>query len=56
MYYQGMREVKAYLDQGGNLAKLYAGKFGLKDLQDVPIPENELIPERIKDYLGSRCV
>jgi hypothetical protein len=48
MYYQGMLEVKAYLDHGGSVAKLFAGKAGLDDLPSMPIPPHELIPDRIR--------
>ncbi|MCH7640839.1 DUF1704 domain-containing protein [Patescibacteria group bacterium] len=47
MYYEGMLEVKDYLDTGGNIQKLFAGKIGLADLELVPIPENQIIPERL---------
>jgi len=54
MYYEGMIEVKDFLDGGGNLKKLYAGKIGLTDLEYVPIPKGIIIPERLKDYLSKR--
>lgn len=50
MYYEGMMEVKQYIDAGGDIKKIFAGKIGLADLAEVPIPENIKIPERIYRY------
>ncbi|MFV1917176.1 MAG: tyrosine/phenylalanine carboxypeptidase domain-containing protein, partial [Patescibacteria group bacterium] len=52
MYYEGMLEVKDYLEGGGDIRKLYAGKVGLRDLDLVPIPENQVIPKRTEIYLS----
>jgi hypothetical protein len=52
MYYEGMIEVKDFLDSGGEVKKLYAGKIGLTDLEYIPIPKEIIIPERLKDYLN----
>ena len=49
MYYEGMLEVKDYLDSGGNIQKLFAGKIGLDDIDQIPIPENQIIPERLTE-------
>lgn len=54
VYYQGMLEVKKYLDEGGDVKKLYAGKVGLEDLQYVPIPQHQIIPERLLRYLNTQ--
>lgn len=50
VYYEGMIEVKKYLDDGGDVRKLYAGKFGLEDLDLVAkdIPEDIIVPDRLK--------
>ncbi len=48
MYYEGMLEVKKYLDEGGDIRKLYAGKVGLDDVDVVPIPQNQILPKRLK--------
>ena len=52
MYYEGMVEVKDYLDGGGDIRKLYLGKVGLEYIDIVPIPENQVIPQRIRNYLN----
>ncbi len=52
VYYQGMLEVKKYLDDGGDVKKLYAGKVGLEDLEYAPIPQHQIIPERLVTYLS----
>jgi hypothetical protein len=52
MYYQGMLEVKGFIDEGGDIRKLYAGKVGLEDLEYVPIPENQVIPQRLLKYIS----
>jgi len=54
VYYQGMLEVKKFLDEGGDVHKLYAGKVGLADLHYSPIPENQIIPERLLNYLKKK--
>jgi hypothetical protein len=53
MYYEGMLEVKKYLDEGGDIKKLYSGKVGLADLEFIEIPEDIIIPQRIVDYLDN---
>jgi hypothetical protein len=40
--------------KGGSIPKLFAGKFGLENLDVVPIPENELVSERIMNFTRSR--
>lgn len=52
MYYEGMLEVKNYLDGSGDIRKLYAGKVGLEDIDYIPIPENQIIPQRLTKYLN----
>ena len=52
MYYEGMVEVKNYLDGGGGIRKLYLGKVGLEYVDIVPIPEDQVIPQRIRNYLN----
>ena len=52
MYYEGMLEVKNFIDQGGDIRKLYAGKVGLADLQKIPVPEKQIVPKRIQKYLN----
>jgi hypothetical protein len=54
IYYEGMIEVKKYLDEGGSAEKLFSGKFGLADLAEVPSSENVLLPKRLKAYLSSK--
>ncbi len=54
MYYEGMVEVKKFLDNGGNVHQLYAGKVGLEDLPLVTLPEKQIIPERLTRYLNAR--
>lgn len=54
MYYEGMLEVKEFLDRGGEIKKLYAGKVGLADLDKLAlqhIPEKLVIPQRVTSYL-----
>lgn len=50
VYYEGMVEVKRYLDEGGSVEKLYSAKIGLADLQFTEIPTGIIIPDRIKKY------
>src|SRR3989304_4073845 len=47
IYYEGMLEVKNYLDKGGDIRKLYAGKVGLDMLNFLPIPKNQILPNRL---------
>ncbi|MEI7579908.1 MAG: tyrosine/phenylalanine carboxypeptidase domain-containing protein [bacterium] len=47
MYYEGMLEVKNYLENGGDLKALYAGKAGIDDLSNVPISKEIMIPQRL---------
>ncbi len=47
MYYEGMLEVKDFLHDGGDIRKLFAGKVGLTDLDSIPIPQNQIIPQRL---------
>ena len=52
MYYEGMLEVKRYIENGGDLKKIYAGKMGLQDIHLFPLPNNEIIPKRLKVING----
>lgn len=54
MYYEGMLEVKNYLENDGDIKKLYAGKIGLKNVNIIPIPKNEIIPIRIKRFIKNK--
>lgn len=47
IYYEGMLEVKRYVEKGGNLEKLFAGKIGLEDLKYIPLPKDLIIPKRL---------
>lgn len=47
IYYEGMLEVKNYLEAGGDIRKLYAGKVGLDMLPFLPIPKNQILPSRL---------
>jgi hypothetical protein len=53
MYYEGMLEVKNFLDNGGDIKKLYSGKVGLADIPYTQVPDDVIIPQRIKEYLTS---
>jgi len=48
IYYEGMLEVKKYIEEGGSIRKLFAGKVGLKDLKYIPVPKDIIIPNRIQ--------
>jgi len=50
MYYEGMLEVKKYIDEGGDSSKLFAGKIGLEDLDKVTEFNYGIIPNRISNY------
>lgn len=54
MYYEGMLEVKDFIDHGGSIEKLYSGKLGLNDLQFAEIPSNIIVPQRLKNYVEKR--
>jgi hypothetical protein len=56
VYYEGMREVKNFLDSGGDLEHLYSGKFGLDDLTKITrdIPDGIIIPNRLKSSSYSK--
>lgn len=47
IYYEGMQEVKNYLETDGDIRKLYAGKVSLADANIIPVPKNQIIPERV---------
>ncbi len=51
MYYEGMLEVKDFLESGGSIKKLYAGKASIEDLKYFPIPKGQIIPKRLKSLL-----
>ncbi|HYD34710.1 MAG TPA: tyrosine/phenylalanine carboxypeptidase domain-containing protein [Vitreimonas sp.] len=57
MYYEGMREIKTYLDNGGSVESLYVAKVGLADISHLPsalIDNTKIkIPERLKKYLAT---
>ena len=50
LYYEGLIEVKEYIDSGKDLKKLFAGKFGLNDLDSLPEPTQVLLPKRFSSY------
>jgi hypothetical protein len=50
MYFEGMLAVKDYIDQGKSMTKLFAGKFGLSDLDKLPDFNNIIVPKRIENY------
>jgi len=52
IYYEGMLEVKNYLEEGGDIRKLYAGKVSLDMLNYIPIPKNQILPNRLLNYLN----
>lgn len=52
VYYEGMQEVKNYLDNGGDIRKLFAGKVGLAEADIIPVPRNQIIPERIASFVN----
>lgn len=52
IYYEGMIEVKNYLDGGGDIRNLYAGKVGLAEADIVPLPKNQIIPHRLQKYIN----
>lgn len=47
MYYEGMQEVKAYIDNYGDLTSLFSGKASLNDLKKLSSNENIIVPKRI---------
>lgn len=47
MYYEGMQEVKKYIDNGGNLIMLFSGKAGLRDIKKLSSNKNIIVPKRI---------
>ena len=51
MYYEGMLEVKNFLDNGGDIKKLYSGKIGLADIPHTQIPADIIIPQRMRSYI-----
>jgi len=52
IYYEGMLEVKNYLEDGGDIRKLYAGKVSLDMLNYIPIPKNQILPNRLLENLN----
>jgi hypothetical protein len=50
MYYEGMQEVKEYIDSGGDLIKLFSGKAGLKDIGKLSGNKNIIVPRRVLAY------
>jgi hypothetical protein len=52
IYYEGMIEVKNYLEKSGDIRKLYAGKVGLADVNIIPVPDDQIIPKRITSLLN----
>ena len=52
LYYEGLQEVKSFVDGGGNIHQLFAAKAGLQDIASIPIPTGTLIPRRLKKYLS----
>lgn len=53
IYYQGMLDVKNYLDQGGDPLPLFAAKTSLQYIKQVNPHPNTIIPQRLKNYLKS---
>jgi hypothetical protein len=51
VYYEGMIEVKEYIDSGKDIKELYSAKSGLDDLRYVPLISHAIIPQRIQKYL-----
>lgn len=47
IYYEGMLDVKNYLDEGGDVRKLFAGKVGLSDCANIPVPKKQILPRRL---------
>lgn len=47
IYYEGLIEVKKYLDNGGDVKKLFSCKSSLEDLDKVPIAKNTILPNRL---------
>jgi hypothetical protein len=56
MYYEGMMEVKDYIDSQGDVKLLFSGKFGLDDLSLAPLLDKVIVPKRLYDYIDSRKV
>ncbi len=50
VYYEGMLEVKEYLEKDGDIKKLFAAKADIGDLDIIPIPKNLILPKRLKKY------
>lgn len=46
-YYQGMQEIKKYIDNNGDIKKLFSGKFGLADLEKIETCNNVIIPKQL---------
>jgi len=51
LYYEGMIEVKTFIDKGGDLRKLFAAKICLDDVGLMPLLKQVLIPKRLQTYL-----
>jgi len=49
-YYEGMLEVKNYIDGNGDINKLFAGKIGLEDLAKIKDYNIGIIPKRLQKY------
>lgn len=56
MYYEGMLEIKNYLDTNGSVEKLYSAKVGLQDLEYIETSKDVIIPKRMKEYLDRRAL
>ncbi len=50
MYYEGMLEVKKYVDEGRDVNKLFAGKIGLQDIDKITEYKKPIIPKRLQRY------
>lgn len=46
IYWEGMMDIKRYLENGGSLKKLYSGKIGLQDIEYIPENEDVILPKR----------
>lgn len=47
IYWEGMIDVREFIQNGGNINKLYMGKVGLEDLEYLPEPDDVILPQRI---------
>jgi len=50
MYYEGMLEVKKFIDENGDVNKLFAGKIGLEDVDRIKEYNEGILPKRLLRY------